>query len=325
MNPFFQQIIINTSYFSSKSNNNKKNKSKYSVAKQIYIFKKVFRAESINYFLIVLGVLSAGFGLKGFLLPNLFIDGGITGVSLLVAQLTGFPLALLIVVLNIPFILLALTQININFAIKTVIGIVLLAICISLINYPIITSDKLLISVFGGIFLGLGIGLAIRGGGVLDGTEILALSLSKKLGLTVGDVILIINIFIFSIAAFILSLESALYSILTYFAATKTVTFIIEGIEEYTGVTIISSKSEEIRLMIIEIMGRGVTIYNGKRGFAKQGIPLSNTDIVYTVVTRLEISKLKIEIEKIDNDAFIIMSSIKDTKGGVIKKRAFKH
>lgn len=214
---------------------------------------------------ISIGILSAGFGLKGFLLPNGFIDGGVTGISLLIEVLTNYSLPVLIVIINLPFIILGYFQIGKSFAINSVVAIIGLAIALVAIEYPIITSDKLLVAVFGGFFLGGGIGLTVRGGGVLDGTEVLAIYLSRKTGLTIGDLILIFNIFIFSIAAYLLSIETALYSILTYLAASKTVDFVIEGVEEYIGVTIISTHSEEIKVMIIEKMGRGVTIliYHG--------------------------------------------------------------
>jgi uncharacterized membrane-anchored protein YitT (DUF2179 family) len=164
----------------------------------------------------------------------------------------------------------------------------------------------------------------LRGGAVIDGTEVLAIFLSRKLGTTLGDIIIVINVLIFSAAAYFLSIEIALYSMITYIAASKTLDFIIEGIEEYIGVTIISPHSGRIRQMIIDTMGRGVTVYNGKRGFGKTG-EAKNVDIVYTVVTRLELNKLNTEIGKIDSGSFVVMSSVKDTKGGMIKKRPFKH
>lgn len=173
--------------------------------------------------------------------------------------------------------------------------------------YPQITADKLLVSVFGGFFLGAGIGLSVRGGGVVDGTEVMAIYASRRLGLTIGDFILIINFFIFSVAAWLLSLETAMYSILTYLAASKTVNFIIEGIEEYTGVTIISIKTEEIRNMILSGLGRGVTIYKGEKGFGKREDENKEIDILYTVVTHLEVNQLNKEIEKIDPNAFVII------------------
>ena len=274
--------------------------------------------------LMVLGVAAAGFGLKGFLLPNHFIDGGVTGISLLTSLVTDYPLSYLIVLINLPFIILGYKQINKVFAMKSIVAILILAAVVTFINYPVITSDKLLVAVFGGFFLGAGIGLTIRGGGVIDGTEILAIYVSKRTSLTIGDIILVFNILIFSVAAWFLGIETALYSILTYLAASKTVDFIVEGVEEYTGVTIISAKSEEIRTMIIEKLGRGVTMYYGKRGYGKRGDDLNKIDIVYTVITRLEIAKLKSETEKIDPNVFMVMSSVKDTQGGMIKKRPLK-
>ncbi len=166
-----------------------------------------------------------------------------------------------------------------------------------------------MVAIFGGFFLGAGIGLAVRGGAVIDGTEVLAIYLSRKFGVTIGDIIIIINIIIFSIAASLLTIEIALYSMVTYLSASKTLDFIIEGIEEYTGVTIISQYSEEIRTMIINEMGRGVTIYNGKSGFGKNG-ETHDIEIVFTVITRLELNRLKLEIEKIDLNAFVVMNHI---------------
>lgn len=272
---------------------------------------------------ITAGIFSAAFGLKGFLLTNQFIDGGVTGISLLISALTGSPLFLLLVGINIPFVIMGYHIIGRTFAIKTALAISGLALVVATIHFPDVTKDNLLVALFGGVFLGAGIGLAVRGGAVIDGTEVLAIFLSRKLGTTIGDIILIINVLIFSAAAYLLSIESALYSMITYLSASKTLDFIIEGIEEYTGVTIISSYSNEIRLMIQDDMGRGVTVYNGKRGYGKRG-NTQDIDIIYTVITRLELNKLKAELQKIDPNAFIVMSSVKDTKGGMIKKRPLK-
>jgi uncharacterized membrane-anchored protein YitT (DUF2179 family) len=200
-----------------------------------------------------------------------------------------------------------------------------LSLAVHTLPYPVITEDHLLIAIFGGFFLGLGIGLAIRGGSVIDGTEILAVFLTRKSSLTIGDIILIFNIVIFSFGAYILSVETALYAILTYLAASKTVDYVIDGIEEYIGVTIISTRSEEVRLAIVEKLGRGCTVYNGKRGFGKRGDRLADTDIIFSVITRLELSKLRNEVEKVDADAFVVMHSVKDTRGGMIKKRPLAH
>ncbi|MCW5907533.1 MAG: YitT family protein [Chitinophagales bacterium] len=275
-------------------------------------------------FLITLGILSASVGLKSFLIPNGFIDGGAMGVSLLVFMMTKIPLPVLIIGINLPFMIIGLRVISWQFALKSTLAITGLAITSAVLPLPPITSDKLLISVFGGFFLGTGIGLSVRGGAVIDGTEVLAIYLSRKMGVTIGDVILFINLIIFSVAAYLLSIEVALYSVLTYMAASKSVDFVIEGIEEYTGVTIVSVRHTEILQMIKDVMGRGATVYRGRTGFGKRG-EQRDADIVFTVVTRLEISKLNSEIEKIDPNAFVVMSSIKDTKGGMIKKRPIPH
>lgn len=273
-----------------------------------------------NFLLLSLSVLSAAFGLKGFLLPNNFIDGGATGISLIVAELTNLPLSILLIIINIPFLLFGLKQIGKEFVVKSIVAIIGLAVLVHFITFPVMTSDKLLIAVFGGFFLGAGIGLAIRGGAVIDGTEVLAIYLSKKTGLSIGDVVLIFNIFIFAAGAYFFSIEIALYAILTYLSAAKTVDFVIKGIEEYTGVTIISQKSDEIRIMITKKLGRGATSYAGKGGYAKSGHALTNYDILFTVLTRLEVAKLQREIDTIDPYAFVIMSSIKDTRGGMVRQ-----
>lgn len=273
-----------------------------------------------DFVLISLGVLSAAFGFKGFLLTNHFIDGGATGISLLISTITKLPLQYLIICVNFPFILLAYQTMGKKFALKTILAILGLAAALAFVSFPNVTNDNLLVSIFGGFFLGAGIGLTIRGGAVIDGTEVLAIFLSRKLGATIGDIIIVLNVCIFATAAYFLGVDIAMYSMITYLSASKTLDFIVEGIEEYIGVTIVSDHSEEIRLMIIEKMGRGVTIYSGKRGYGKRG-EINNVDIIYTVITRLELNKLNTEIEKIEPSAFVVMNSVKDTKGGIIKKR----
>jgi uncharacterized membrane-anchored protein YitT (DUF2179 family) len=273
---------------------------------------------------ILIGVFSAAFGFKGFLLTNHFIDGGATGISLLVSAVTDIPLYYLIPAINLPFIMMGYKIMGKQFAIKTAFGIAALAIVLATVSFPNVTNDNLLVAVFGGFFLGAGIGFAVRGGAVIDGTEVLAIFLSKKIGSTLGDIIMVINVFIFGAAAYYLGVEKALYSMITYISATKTLDFLIEGIEEYIGVTIISPRSEDIRNMLINQLGRGVTVYNGQSGFGKSG-EREQIDILYSVMTRLELNKLNTEIEKIDADAFVVMHSIKDTKGGMLKKRPLKH
>jgi len=277
--------------------------------------KRIIR-EVTNAALIILGILSAGLGLKGFLLSSHFIDGGVTGVSMLLANVFGWPLSILILVINLPFIAIAYRQIGLSFAIKSTVAIAGLSACLAFIKYPDVTPDKLLTAVFGGFFIGAGIGLAIRGGAVLDGTEIAALLISKSSHLLkVGDVILLLNIFIFSAAALFLGIESALYSMLTYFAASKTIDFLIHGVEEHTAVTIISERSEEIRHSIIRDLGRGVTVYKGRGGLSD-----AEQDILFCVVTRLEIGRVKTAVHEIDHEAFIVVHSLADAEGGVVKR-----
>ena len=281
--------------------------------------KRIIR-ELVSTALIVLGIFSAGFGLKGFLLSSHFIDGGVTGVSMLLASVLGLPLSVLILAINIPFIALGYRQIGMKFAIKSAVAIAGLSLCLAFVKFPDVTPDKLLTAVFGGFFIGAGIGLAIRGGAVLDGTEIAALLVSKKSHLLrVGDVILILNIFIFLAAAFFLGVDPSLYSILTYAAASKTIDFIIHGIEEYTAITIISTRSEEIKDAIIAGLHRGVTVYKGGGGMGSKGINDLEQPILYCVVTRLEIGKVKDVIKDIDPAAFVTTHALSDVEGGLIK------
>ncbi|MGY0038541.1 YitT family protein [Pedobacter sp. NJ-S-72] len=272
-----------------------------------------------DFTLIGLGIVSACFGLKSFLMPSEFIDGGVTGISLLISTLTGFKLSYLILLINIPFVILGYSQIGKAFAIKTALAIIILAVFLIILPFQPITHDKLLIAFFGGLFLGGGIGLAMRGGCVIDGTEVLALYISKNSMLTVGNIILILNILIFGVAAAILlDIETAMYAILTYLSASKTIDFVVNGLEQYIGVTIISEKKEDIKLFLINDMKRGVTIYKGEGGYGEK----KKIDILYTVVTKLEMGKLQNEIRQIDPDAFIVQQQISDIKGGVVKRHA---
>jgi len=273
---------------------------------------------AIDIALVALGILSAAFGLKGFLLSSHFIDGGVTGVSMLISNVSGVALSLLIPVINLPFIALGYKQVGARFAAKSAAAIAGLALCLAFVHFPDVTPDKLLTAVFGGFFIGAGIGLAIRGGAVLDGTEVAALLVSKRSSLLrVGDVILILNVFIFSAAAFFLGVESALYSILTYFAASKTVDFLLHGLEQYTAVIIMSGRSEEIRQAVIRDLARGVTIYKGRRGWTD-----AEQDILYCVVTRLEIGRVRALVAEYDPSAFVVIHPLSDVHGGVVKKPA---
>ena len=269
--------------------------------------------------LILLGIGSAGMGLKGFLMSSNFIDGGATGISMLLGEIFGLPLAVLIPLINLPFIVMAYRYIGRTFAIRSVLAIAGLALCLAVVPYPDVTPDSLLTAVFGGFFIGAGIGLAMRGGAVLDGTEALALLVSRKSRfLKVGDVILVFNVFIFSAAAFYLSVESALYSMLTYFAAFKTIDFIVNGIEQYTAVMIVSEKFAEIRQQI-QVRGWGVTSLKSHQGFGKRGESGQMLDVLYVIVTRLELSRLMDAIFDIDGQAFVSQSALENVDGGKVK------
>ncbi|MBD1384167.1 YitT family protein [Mucilaginibacter rigui] len=281
-----------------------------------------FKNVLVDFTLLVFGILSAGMGLKGFLLSSHFIDGGVTGISMLVADATKTPLSVLIFVINVPFLFLGYRKLGLQFAIKSALAIAGLSLCLAFVHFPDVTHDKLLTAVFGGVFIGAGIGMAIRGGAVLDGTEIAALLVSKKTQVVrVSDVILILNVVIFIAAVFLLGVESGLYSILTYLAASKMIDFILNGLEQYTGMTIISAKGEEIRLAITQSLGRGVTVYQGKSGYGKDGHINTPREIIFTVATRLEVPLIKREILKIDPAAFIVQQSVDDTTGGLLKKK----
>jgi uncharacterized membrane-anchored protein YitT (DUF2179 family) len=287
--------------------------------------KKKIRSARSNYFrdsvFILAGICCAAVGLKGFLLPNGFLDGGVTGISLLTNRLTGLNISILLFCINIPFIIIGSSQVSRGFAIKTLLAIIALAIVLYFIHIPNITNDKLLIAIFGGFFLGAGSGLAIRGGCVIDGTEVLAIFITRSSTLSVGDFIALFNIALFLISATLINIETALYSMLTYLAASKTVDFLITGIEEYIGVTIISEKADDVKGMIVRQLGRAVTIYKGEGGYGKKGMVEEDRKIIFSIVTRLEVQKLITETERIDPHAFIIQHTINDTKGGMIKKR----
>ncbi|MDG1730703.1 MAG: YitT family protein [Algibacter sp.] len=323
MNPFLAKILVDVA----RKKLEKKQADKPVTKKEIEPLVRTYEVEVSHaikeYIYIIIGVFSAGFGLKGFLLPNHFIDGGATGISLLLENITSLNLSILLIIINSPFIYLASKTIGIKFAIRSIIAIAFLALVVHFVNYPTITEDKLLIAVFGGFFLGLGIGMSMRGGSVIDGTEVLAIYLGRKLSLTIGDVLFLINIIIFSVGAYMLSIETALYAILTYLAAGKTVDFVVDGVEEYVGVTIISNKHKELRMMLTQKLRRACTIYAGKGGYGKSG-ESHEKDIIYTVITRLELAKFQTEIDKIDKNAFIIMGVVKDLKGGMIKKKPLK-
>lgn len=276
---------------------------------------------------IISGILLCSFSMKSFFVANHFLDGGITGISLLMHELYHWPLGPMMIITNIPFIIIGAMQIGRSFAIKTSLAVVGMALCLQYVPFPaFITGDLVLVSIFGGFFLGLGIGLSMRGGSAIDGIEVLAIYTLKRSGFTITELILGMNVIIFLVAGLKLGVETALYAMLTYYIATRTVDYVVEGLEAYTGVTIISGKSEEIKRELVLKLGRGITIYKGERGFMKDSFEVSqDCDIVFTVITRLEVRKLKNVVHKIDPKAFIFTNTIKETAGGVLKRANKNH
>jgi uncharacterized membrane-anchored protein YitT (DUF2179 family) len=276
------------------------------------------RRELLNALLIALGILAAAFGLKGFLLSSSFIDGGVTGVSMLLAKVTAVPLSVWLPLVNAPFVAIGYRQMGRAFAIRSALAIGGLSVVLATVHFPDVTPDRLLTAVFGGFFIGAGIGLAVRGGAVLDGTEIAALLISKRSHLLkVGDVILAFNIVLFLMAMSLLGVEPALYSILTYIAAARTLDFVIYGLEQYTAITIVSARSALIREQITGDLKRGVTVY---KGFG--GLTGAEQEILLCVVTRLEIGKVKTIVRAIDPHAFVVSHPLADAEGGVGKGAA---
>lgn len=275
---------------------------------------------------IIAGVLVCSFALKSLLVPNKFFDGGVTGISMLIHEVYKLPISLVIVAVNVPFIIIGIFQVNGRFAWKTIAAIIGLGICLQWIPFKQLVDDKLLVSIFGGVFMGTGVGLAIRGGCALDGIEVLALYTLKRSSFTISEIILGINVLIFTIAGFEINWPTALYSIMTYYAASQATSFVIEGLEQYTGFTIISGHSEEIKEKLVLEMGRGITIYKGERGYLKESFDVHHpVDIIFTVVTRLEVRRLRNIVHSIDPKAFMFTSTIKEAAGGVLKKRARQH
>lgn len=272
----------------------------------------------IRLLLIGVGILLAALGIEGFLIPNRFIDGGVTGLSMLISELSPVPLSLVLVVLNIPFLVIGIKQFKWPFFLRGLLGILVFALTLAFLHFPVVTTDKLLASIFGGMCLGAGIGFAIRGGSVLDGTEIAALILNKRSFLSVGNLILLFNVVVFSIAGFYLGIDRAMYSVLTYITASKMVDFVVYGVDASLGIFIISEKSEVIRHMIVNDLGRAVTVFRGKGGYRKE-----DQDILFCVVSHFEVTRFKTMISSIDDQAFIIMHRVSESMGGMVKK--FSH
>jgi len=265
------------------------------------------------------GALLASIGLKAFLLPNDFLDGGVTGISLLVSQLFGVNVSLVLMIVSVPFLLLAWKTLTKQIVYKSFLSIAILALFIHFENFNSITDDKLLISIFGGLFLGAGIGIAIKNGAVLDGSEILGIYINNKFGISIGKVILVFNIILFTITAFLISVEVSMYSILTFLITSKVIDLTIEGFEDYVGLMIVSKNTSEMANELVDKIGVGITIYNGGKGYGSSGMR-ERGDIIHTVINRIDMRRTYNLIDKIDSKAFITEFDVNSVHGGILKK-----
>ena len=271
-----------------------------------------------EYFQILIGILLTSLGLKAFLLPNGFLDGGVTGIALLVRTQVDINMSYLLVIFSVPFLVLGFFTVSKRIVVKSIISILGVALLIHFENFQTITEDKLLISIFGGLLVGSGIGIAIRNGSVLDGSEILGIYLNDKFGISIGKIVLFFNIILFSITAFVVSVEVALYSILTYIIAAKVTDTVIEGFEDFIGVTIVSKKFNLIKVAILEELGTGLTVYKGASGFGSKGTT-ADFDIIHSIINRIDIKKMYRIVHKIDPEAFIVEFDVNSVKGGVLR------
>lgn len=283
-------------------------------------WKAIFSLRSIAF--TVLGVLLAVVGLQGFMVPNNFLDGGVTGISILLLGFVNIHISVLLIILNIPFLILGFRKIGRTFGIQALIAVLLLAAGMYFIQIPVFTTDKVLIAVFGGFFIGLGIGFVIRGGGIIDGLEVIALYTERKSAFTSSEIILALNTLIIIMAAYKFGIEAGMYSILVYFTAMKTTDYVVDGFEEYTALNIISSKSEELKSLVVNDFGKAITVYKGERGYLPESFDVkTDCDVIMTVITRLEIHRIKEAIADIDPNAFLFVHSIKEVKGGIVKRK----
>lgn len=282
-----------------------------------------------NLALTIVGVLCADIALQGFMVPNHFLDGGVTGVSILIHEIFHTPLSILIIVFNIPFVFFGYKRIGKTFTIQTLLAVLLLAVALHFNFFEMIagakyvTDNRLLVALFGGVLIGIGMGLCIRGGGVIDGIEILAVFTTKKIGLTTTEVILYANSILFLIAGIEFGIETAMYSIITYYAAMRALDYVVDGIEEYNALHIISGKSEELKALIVKKYKKGITIQKGERGYLPKSFDVKeDCDIIITVVTRLELLAIQQAVSELDPKAFMYVHTIREAKGGVLSRRS---
>ncbi len=283
-------------------------------------WKEIFKPK--NLFQIIIGVAMAVFAMKGFMIPNNFMDGGVTGISILIHEIFHINISILVIIFNLPFVYLGYKKIGKTFAVQTSFAIILLAAGLLFINIPIVTTDKLLIAIFGGILIGTGVGLVIRSGGVIDGAEVIAVFTKRRTGFSNSEIIMLFNTFIFAGAAVHFGYETAMYSLITYYGATRATNYVVDGIEQYTAVNIISSQHDKIKDLLVNELGKGITVYKGERGYLPGSFDVKeDADIIVTIVTRLEIAHIEEAIIHIDPKAFIYIQSINEASGGILKAK----
>jgi uncharacterized membrane-anchored protein YitT (DUF2179 family) len=282
----------------------KKNRKLVKIAKQILF--------------IVLGAILVSVGLEIFLVPNHIIDGGVVGISIILSHLTGVALGIFLFLLNLPFLIIGYKQLGKGFAVASLSAVILMSIGTTLLHpVPGLTQDPLLASVFGGIIVGIGVGMVIRYGGSLDGTEIVAILINNKTPYSVGETVLFFNIFILGSAGFVFGWDRAMYSLIAYYIAFKMIDLVIEGLGQSKSAWIISEYHKEIGDAILKRMGRGVTYLEGEGGYTGD-----SKKVIFVVVTRLEEVELKSIVEEVDSDAFLAIGTIAEVRGGRFKQRA---
>lgn len=271
-----------------------------------------------KYIMLFLGSILAASGLEFFLVPNQIIDGGIVGISIMVSHLTDVSLSIFLVVFNLPFLYVGYMQIGKSFTVATLFSVISLAYWVAIFHpIPELTNDLFLSAIYGGILVGIGVGIIIRYGGSLDGTEIVAIILDKRSGFSVGEIIMFFNLFILGSAGLVFTWDKAMYSLVAYFVAFKVIDLTIEGLDESKGVMIISNNPDEIAAALMARLGRGVTILHGEGGYTREP-----KKVLYSVVTRLEIAKLKSIIYEKDEGAFVTIQEVHEVVGGRVKKKA---
>lgn len=276
-----------------------------------------------NLFQIIVGTSLAVLAMKGFMIPNRFLDGGVTSISIILHEVFKVNIGFFIIILNAIFIYIGYKKIGKTFAMQTMITVILFSLGLIFVQIKPITNDKLLIAIFGGILIGTGSGLVIRGGGLLDGFEVITVFTQRRTGLSNSEITTLFNIIIFGFAIIFFGIETSMYSIITYFTATRATDYVVDGIEEFTAVNIISSKPEEIKSFLVNELGKGITVYKGEKGYLPNSYDVkTDADIIVTIVTRLEIKQIHDAVINIDENAFVYVHIIKEATGGILKDKS---